>query len=70
MLGGTTEMRDLVDRLPVCFRWRVCRLVRSELYWLYLERTSLSMEFASCGLIKRDLVERPDEGGKYAYPLQ
>jgi hypothetical protein len=46
-LGETTETSDLVARLPVCFRVRVWRFVFRLLYWLYLARTSVSMELAS-----------------------
>lgn len=45
--GGTTETRDLVARLPVCLRVKVWRVVLRLLYWLYLARTSLSLELAS-----------------------
>jgi hypothetical protein len=47
MLGFTIDSSDFVDRFPVCLRWRVDRFVRRELYWLYLARTSLSMELVS-----------------------
>ena len=45
--GLTIETRDLVARLPVCLRVRVWRLVLIWLYWLYLERTSVSIDEAS-----------------------
>src|SRR5271156_2218080 len=50
-LGLTTETSDLVARLPVCFLVRVCRFVLIWLYWLYFERTSVSMEDASCSYV-------------------
>ena len=40
--------RDLVLRLPVCLRCSADRLVRVLLYWLYLDRTSLSRDVISC----------------------
>jgi len=48
MSGDTILTRDLVERLPICLRWRFCDWVRRVLYWLYLVRTSESMLFASC----------------------
>ena len=46
--GLTTDTSDFVARLPVCFLVRVCKVVLIWLYWLYFERTSVSMEDASC----------------------
>lgn len=45
--GLTIDRRDLVARLPVFLRKSDCRFVRTELYWLYLARTSLSIELIS-----------------------